>query len=117
MDNEYFNSLVLPLEEEFGLTKRGTPRQRRPMRSRKDVVGDLKAEENMYQVKLGARCAREDRDDFVAICKAMGVPQGRVLSKFIKDFNKHYESFLETPEIPKTPDVYTYPITISFDNI
>ena len=68
------------------LTARGTPRIRRPKRSREELDGDPHAEANMFEVKLGARIPRELRDEFVAATKKNGMTQTIALTQAIEEY-------------------------------
>lgn len=68
------------------LTARGTPRIRKPMRSREQVGGDPRLEVNRDDVKLGGRIPRELRTEFVAALKDHNLHQGLVLTELIESY-------------------------------
>lgn len=68
------------------LTVRGTPRVRRPYRSREELQGESQLEANKLDVKLGARVPRELRDEFVEATKKAGVTQTLALTQAIENY-------------------------------
>ena len=72
-------------------TARGTPRVRRPKRTRDEVGGDPNAEANKYEVKLGGRVPRDLRDRFIACVEAdENLTQGEALTEALEDYlDKH----------------------------
>ncbi len=79
-------------EEQGNLTVRGTPRIRRPKRSRDELGGDPNDESNRYDVKLGGRVPRELRDRFNRFIESHDkLTQGEALAEALLDFLEKYE--------------------------
>ncbi|MBL4808242.1 MAG: hypothetical protein JKY31_13305 [Rhodobacteraceae bacterium] len=68
------------------LTVRGTPRSRKPKRTRHAVGGDPNAETHRFDVKLGGRIPRDLRDDFVVSLAKHELVQGAVLTEIIEAY-------------------------------